>query len=394
MARPTLRALLLAPGLVGLLPLLAACDNPVMNPAGEIARQQRDLIGISTALMLLIIVPVMILTVVFAWRYRAGNEEATYDPDFDHSTTLELVIWSAPLLIIIALGALTWSSTHELDPFRRLDRAAMALTGSKAPDIAIPPMRIEVVALDWKWLFIYPEQGIATVNELALPVGREVRFDLTSSNMMNTFYVPTLAGMIYTMPGMQSTLHAVLNRPVVSEGFSANYSGHGFSDMRFKVFGLDQAGFDGWVAKVKGGGGALATPAYLKLVEPSEKVPPMRFAAVQPDLFRRIVERCVEPGKPCMSDVMHRDRAVGGGHPHDMEAGSGMPQGRDAAPPHGEKPEGALFKEPDPETGKSRDKPVPPEQAPGVTDPGSPKNRGLSVLTLPAGVGETRPRQG
>jgi cytochrome o ubiquinol oxidase subunit II len=394
MARPTFRALRLASAPLSLLSL-AACDNPVMNPAGEIARQQRDIIGVSTALMLLIIVPVMILTVVFAWHYRAGNKAATYDPEFDHSTTLELVIWSAPLLIVIALGALTWSSTHVLDPFRRLDPKALSLADAPVSGVAnAEPLRIEVVALDWKWLFIYPEQGIATVNELALPVGREVRFDLTSANMMNTFYVPTLAGMIYTMPGMQSTLHAVLNRPVVSEGFSANYSGHGFSDMRFKVYGLDQAGFDGWVGKVKGGGGALAAPAYLQLVRPSEKVRPMYFSAVQGDLFRRVVERCVEPGKPCMSEVMHRDRAVGGGHPHEVEAGSGMPQGRDAAPPHGAKPDGALFKEPDPETGKSRDKPVPPGQAPGVTDPGNPKNRGLSFTILPAGVGETRPRQG
>jgi cytochrome o ubiquinol oxidase subunit 2 len=353
-----------------------------MNPAGAVARQQRDIIGISTALMMVIIIPVMVLTVVFAWRYREGNEDAAYDPEFDHSTTLELVIWSAPLLIIILLGAITWTSTHLLDPFRRLDARSMALTDPSLKfDAAVAPLRVEVVSLDWKWLFM---------NELAIPVGREVRFDLTSTNMMNTFYVPTLAGMIYTMPGMRSTLHAVLNRPAESEGFSANYSGAGFSDMRFKFHGLEPAAFDRWVAQVKGGGAALATPAYMTLVKPSQKVRPMYFAAVQPDLFQRIIERCVEPGRPCMSEVMRRDRAAGRTHPHDPRAGSGMPQGRDSAPLHGDKPDGALFKEPDPRTGPGRNPAGPPEEAPGVTDPGNPKNRNLSLPDLPAVRGDTR----
>ena len=161
--------------LVPLLLLLAACEREVLNPAGDIARQQRDIIYISTGLMLLIIVPVLVLIVVFAWRYRKGKG-GTYDPDFDHSASLELVIWSAPLLIIIALGALTWSSTHLLDPFRPLDQAGPDQE-AKAP--AEAPLRVQVLSMDWKWLFIYPEQGIATVNELVLPVDRQVRFDIT-----------------------------------------------------------------------------------------------------------------------------------------------------------------------------------------------------------------------
>ena len=391
MARSNNRPLLGAGAAVVLLPLLSACEDAVMNPAGEIARQQRDIILVSTGLMLLIIVPVIILTVVFAWHYRASNRDAQYDPEFDHSTTLELVIWTAPLLIIIALGALTWSSTHVLDPFRRIDPRAMALAGADPAMTERPPLRVQVVGLDWKWLFIYPEQGIATVNELAVPVNREVRFDITSVNTMPTFYVPTLAGMIYAMPGMQSTLHAVLNRPAESEGFSANYNGAGFADMRFRFRGLPQAEFDRWIAGVKGAGGALATPAYMQLVQPSVKVPPIYFAAVQPDLFQRIVERCVEPGKPCMSEIMRRDQARGGTHPHDPRAGSGMPQRGVSAPPHGDKPEGALFKEPDPRTGPARDKPTRPEQAPGVTEPGSPKNRDLSLPHLPVLPGDARP---
>ncbi|RYE55260.1 MAG: ubiquinol oxidase subunit II, partial [Hyphomicrobiales bacterium] len=276
--------------------LLSACADEVLNPAGDIALQQRDIIYISTALMLLIIVPVLILIVVFAWRYRAGND-ATYDPDFDHSTSLELVIWSAPLLIIICLGALTWWSTHLLDPFRPVNRVA----AGKPVDPNVKPLVVQVVSLDWKWLFIYPEQGVATVNELALPVDRPVRFDLTSTNMMNTFYAPTLAGMIYTMPGMRSVLHAVLNRPGTFEGLSANYSGAGFSHMRFKLYGVDQPDFDKWVARVKASGPALDTNRYLEVAKPSEKVPAMYFSSADLTLFDRIYKRCVEPGSTCTS---------------------------------------------------------------------------------------------
>ena len=268
----------------------------MLDPGGAVALQQRNIILVSTGLMLLIIVPVMILTVFFAWHYRKGNAAATYDPHFDHSAGLELAIWSAPLAIIICLGALTWSSTHLLDPYRALD----AESAGKRAEPGAKPLRIQVVSLDWKWLFIYPDQGIASVNELALPVNRQVRFELTSTNMMNTFYAPTLAGMIYTMPGMTSTLHAVLNRAGDSEGYSANYSGAGFSDMRFRLRGLDGGGFDRWVAQAKASGRGLSTADYLRLERPSEKVPAMLFAGVGPDLFGRIVARCVHPGTPCM----------------------------------------------------------------------------------------------
>jgi len=295
---------LAATALLGSATLLSACSREVLNPAGDIALQQRDFIYFSTAVMLLIIVPVLVLIVVFAWRYRASNKDATYDPHFDHSTSLELVIWSAPLLIIICLGALTWWSTHLLDPFRPVNRIA----AGKPVDPKVRPLVVQVVSLDWKWLFIYPEQGVATVNELVLPVDRPVRFDLTSTNMMNTFYAPTLAGMIYTMPGMRSTMHAVLNRPGTFAGMSANYSGAGFSDMRFKLYGVDQPGFDAWVARVKASGPALDTTRYLTLEQPSEKVPALYFSSIDTTLFSRIYQRCVRPGTPCMSG-MH------GGHP-------------------------------------------------------------------------------
>ena len=300
--------------LLALTGLLSACDRAVLNPAGDIAAQQRDIIYISTALMLVIIVPVIALIITFAWRYRKGKG-ATYDPNFDHSTALELVIWSAPLLIIICLGALTWWSTHLLDPFRPINR----ISAHKAVDPKVKPLVIQVVSLDWKWLFIYPEQGVATVNELVLPVDRPVRFDLTSTNMMNTFYAPTLAGMIYTMPGMRSTMHAVINRPGKFDGLSANYSGAGFSNMHFALYGVGEGGFDAWVARVKASGPALDTDRFLVLEKPSEKVPPMYFSAVDGTLFTRVLQRCVKPGTPC-STGMHG-----------------------AAPEHG-KPEGALMK--------------------------------------------------
>lgn len=362
MVRPPLSFARFALPAIVLVLALAGCNGAVLDPAGDIARQQRDIIYISTALMLLIIVPVMVLIVVFAWRYRKGRG-GTYDPKFDHSTSLELVIWSAPLLIIIALGALTWSSTHLLDPFRPLP--------AKAGARATPPMVVQVVSLDWKWLFIYPEHGIATVNELALPVNRQVRFDITSSNMMNTFYAPTLAGMIYAMPGMQSRLHAVMRRPGNYDGYSGNYSGAGFSDMHFRLKSMSEADFTRWVAGAKTSRAALSMANYAKLEKPSERVPAMRFAQVDPDLYRRILERCVDPGSVCMSDTMARDEMRGGMRGHSMPPrGGAIPADR---------AKGGLQQSPDEIAPvPHRGKPSHPEHAPGATQPGAKQNRDMS----------------
>jgi cytochrome o ubiquinol oxidase subunit 2 len=301
-----LRRFLLAAALA--LPL-AGCDMVLLNAPGDIARQQGDLIIVSTLLMLIIIVPVIALTFFFAWRYRASNKDATYKPDWDHSLQLELVIWAAPLLIIIALGAITWISTHTLDPYRPLDRIA---EGKPVPE-GTQPLVVEVVALDWKWLFLYPEQGIATVNELVAPVDRPIEFRLTSSTVMNAFYIPALAGMIYTMPGMQTRLHAVINKKGEYEGLSSNYSGDGFSHMRFKFHGLDQGGFDQWVARVKSNGTMLNRDAYLKLEKPSTKEPVRYFSNVEDGLFEAVLNMCVRPGQMCMRDMMHIDLMGGGG---------------------------------------------------------------------------------
>ena len=292
-----------------LLPLLAACKPVVLSPAGDIAMQQRDLLVISTLLMLLIIVPVMALTIFFAWKYRESNRDADYRPDWHHSTQLELVIWAAPLLIIICLGALTWVGTHLLDPYRPLDRVSK----NQPVTAEHQPLEVEVVAMDWKWLFIYPEEGIATVNELAAPVDRPIRFKITGTTVMNAFYVPALSGMIYAMPGMQTQLNAVINAAGEYEGFSANYSGHGFSHMRFAFHGVSDADYDTWVAKVRESGQTLDRTTYLALAQPSENNPVAHYAGVDANLFRLILNMCVEEGRMCMNEMAAIDARGGAG---------------------------------------------------------------------------------
>lgn len=292
-----------------LVALLSGCNAVVLSPAGDIAAQQRDLLLISTGLMLLIIIPVLALTVLFAWRYRAANTEARYEPDWDHSTQLELVIWAAPLLIIICLGAITWTGTHLLDPYRGLER----LSSGTPVKAGTEPLQVQVVALDWKWVFIYPQLGIATVNELAAPVNRPINFQITSGTVMNSFYVPALAGQIYAMPAMQTKLHAVINKAGDYDGFSANYSGAGFSGMKFRFHGQSVEDFDKWVAKVKSDGTALDRTGYMQLEKPSENEPPRYFSSVPADLYHAALNMCVQPGKMCQDEMMRIDAKGGGG---------------------------------------------------------------------------------
>jgi cytochrome o ubiquinol oxidase subunit 2 len=290
---------------LGLALLLAGCDTVVLNPAGDVAAQEGRLVVIATLLMLLIIVPVIFLTLLFAWRYRANGRHAQtdYDPDWHHSTKLELVIWSAPLMIIIALGAITWISTHQLDPYRPLDRIAPG----QPVTAEVQPLEVQVISLDWKWLFLLPEQGIATVNELAVPVNRPIRFKLTSSTTMNAFYVPDLAGMIYTMPGMQTELNAVINKEGTYRGMSSHYSGFGFSGMRFDFIGTSEQGFEDWVARARAEGQPLTREAYIALARPSERHPVTRYASVEAGLYERVLNLCVEDGQTCMHELMARD---------------------------------------------------------------------------------------
>ena len=300
---------------------LAGCSKAVvLNPAGDVAAQQGQLVVTATLLMLIIIVPVIALTFFFAWKYRQSNTEAEYDPEWHHSTTLELVIWTVPLLIIIALGALTWIGTHKLDPYRPLDR----IDAQRPLDPNVKPLEVQVVAMDWKWLFFYPEQGIATVNELAAPVDRPILFKLTATSTMNAFYVPDLAGMIYAMPGMQTELNAVINKPGVFNGMSSHYSGAGFSGMTFKFHGLSHGDFDQWVQKAKTEGKPLDKSTYLNLAKPSERDPVQRFASVEDGLYDKVLNRCVEDGKMCMHHMMAID--ANGGDAYVRAVGLNLPQ--------------------------------------------------------------------
>jgi cytochrome o ubiquinol oxidase subunit 2 len=326
-----LRGLLLLPALV----LLAGCHAVLLHPEGDVALQQRDLIIISLGLMLLIVIPVIVLTLVFAWRYRAKNRDASYDPEWHHSTMLELVVWSAPLLIIIALGALTWVSTHKLDPYRSLDR----ISASKPAAADVKPLTVEVVALDWKWLFFYPEQGIATVNELAAPVDRPIQFKITASSVMNSFFIPSLAGQIYAMPGMETKLSAVINKVGVYEGFSANFSGDGFSGMRFKFYGMNDADFAAWVAKAHKSADSLDRDAYLHLAEPSEREPVHFYSSVDSHLYDAIMMNCVAAGQSCANNMMgepshgaHADSEQAG--THEARGGENAMAGMDMSGAH------------------------------------------------------------
>jgi cytochrome o ubiquinol oxidase subunit 2 len=258
--------------------LLAGCGNSILDPAGQIGADEKALIVRATLLMLIVVVPVIVLTLVFAWKYRASNEKAAYAPEWSHSTAIELVVWAVPVVIVAILAWMTWTSSHRLDPFRPI-----AARGK--------PVTIQVVALDWKWLFVYPEQGIATVNEIALPVGVPVDFEVTSDSVMNAFFIPRLGSQVYAMPGMQSQVHLLADAPGSYAGISANFSGDGFSDMKFTARAMPAADFDAWVRQVRGSAAALDRQRYTELARPSEKNAAAYFASVDPLLYAGIVEK-------------------------------------------------------------------------------------------------------
>ena len=256
--------------------LLSGCQWVVLDPKGPIGLQERSIIVTATVLMLIVVVPVIALILLFAWRYRASNEKAEYRPDWSHSNGIEAVVWLIPCIIIATLGVITWRSSHSLDPYRPLT--------SK-----VKPIRIDAVALDWKWLFIYPDQKVATVNEVAFPANVPVEFHITSATVMNAFFIPQLGSQIYAMAGMQTQLHLLANEPGTYQGLSSNYSGDGFSGMTFKALALPQQGFDAWLAKVRGSQQSLAAGDYERLARPSENNPVAYYSRVQPNLFADIV---------------------------------------------------------------------------------------------------------
>ncbi len=288
---------------------LSGCEMVVLRPSGDVASQQSDLLFFTTGLMLLLIVPVIAATLFIAWRYRASNTAVRYEPDWHHSTHLEVLIWTVPLLMIIVLGAVTWRYTHLLDPFRPLER----INATQRVTEETQTLRVQVVALDWKWLFIYPDHGIATVNELAAPVDTPIHFELTSTSIMNAFYIPAMAGMIYAMPGMKTQLNAVINEEGKYNGLSSNYSGPGFSNMVFRFHGMSNEGFDAWVAKVKAEGEPLTRDRYLGIEKPSEREPVRYFQTVDPALFASVINLCADPSRMCADEMMFIDKRGGSG---------------------------------------------------------------------------------
>ncbi|WP_026042627.1 cytochrome o ubiquinol oxidase subunit II [Pantoea sp. A4] len=260
--------------------LLSGCDSALLNPKGQIALEQRSLILTAFGLMMIVVIPAVFMAVFFAWKYRASNTQAKYSPNWSHSNKVEAVVWTIPILIIIFLGVLTWKSTHALEP-------------SKPLVSDVKPVEIDVVALDWKWLFIYPEQGIATVNQIAFPANTPVNFKITSNTVMNSFFIPTLGSQIYAMAGMQTKLHLIANEPGTFDGISANFSGRGFSGMKFKAIATkDDAEFQQWVATVKAAPNTLTTmDDFKKVAAPSENNPVEYFSQANPELFKQVVDQ-------------------------------------------------------------------------------------------------------
>ncbi len=260
----------------------------LLFPSGTVALGERDLMLQATLFMLIVAVPVFGLIFFFAWHYRAGNSKAKYTPDWAHSNLEELIWWAIPLEIVLILGALTWVSSHELDPRKPLSNEK--------------PLVVEVVALDWKWLFIYPEQKIATLNYVEIPAGRPVEFRVTADAPMNSFWIPSLGGQIYAMTGMVNTLNLLAPTPGSFTGRSANYSGLGFADMHFVAQADTPEKFDAWVASVQSQYPTLTESAYAELSKPATSTP-TSFGSVEEDLFDTIVEKFMDPSMP--ADTHH-----------------------------------------------------------------------------------------
>lgn len=266
------------------LPLaLAACHPAVLSPRGPVADAERTLLFDSLAIMLAIIVPTIIAVLAFGWWFRASNKRAKYLPDWAFSGRVELVVWGVPLLTIMLLGGVTWVASHELDPAKPL--------ASKTP-----ALEVQVVSLDWKWLFIYPNQHVASVNYSVIPAGIPVHFTLTSASVMNSFFVPQLGSMIYTMNHMANELYLQADKPGIFYGLATHFSGDGFSDMNFKMRAVPQDQFAAWVNTTQQAGDTLDDPAYRALSKQSIEPKPFTYRDVSPGLFARVVDQTLPPG--------------------------------------------------------------------------------------------------
>ncbi len=263
--------------------LLGGCARQgVLAPAGPIAAANRTILLNSLTIMLAIVVPTIILNLVFAWWFREGNTRAKRQPDFVYSGRVELIVWSVPILTVLFLSGVIWVGSHDLDP-------SVPIKSRQKP------IEVQVVSLDWKWLFIYPQQGIASVNRLVMPVGVPVHFSMTSASVLNTFYIPQLGSQVYTMSGMASELNLQADRSGLYYGVSGHFSGDGFSDMDFPVNAVSPAQFAGWVSQARGKGQSLDARTYPQLARQSTRVTPITFRAVQPGLFGDITSQRLLP---------------------------------------------------------------------------------------------------
>ena len=267
---------------------VGGCDGGVLDPKGPISFAEREILFNATGIMLAIVVPTMLATLAVAFWFRDSNKRATYQPDFRYSGRIELLVWSIPLMTVLLVGTVAWISAYDLDPPRPIASSAK-------------PVRIQVISLDWKWLFIYPDQGVASVNRLTLPAGRAVRIELTSSGVMNSFFVPQLAGQIYTMAGMVTHLNLRADHPGTYRGISANFSGDGFADMHFEVDAVSPEVFARWVASASAEGPRLDAQSYADLVKPSKAVAPFTYRSVAAGLFSSILS--VASDGLCVSDT-------------------------------------------------------------------------------------------
>lgn len=272
---------------MGLMLLLTGCKAVVLEPRGIVAKDELDLLITAVLLMCLVVVPVIILVFVMARRYRESNKTAKYDPNFSHSVKLELVWWIIPLIIIAILATITWITTHQLDPYRPLN--------DKALGVKTQPLKIEVIALRWKWLFIYPKQHIATVNYLQFPAHTQLKFLLTSDAPMNSFQIQQLGGQIYTMNGMQTKIHLIANKIGNYRGMAVSFSGNGFANMHFVAHASSEQDFKNWVNQVKRSPRHLTMTEYKQLVQPTYTSPVIYYSTVAPNLFQRVINKFMGP---------------------------------------------------------------------------------------------------
>jgi cytochrome o ubiquinol oxidase subunit 2 len=271
--------------MTGAASLLASCNEGVLDPHGPVGKAERVILYNSTAIMLAVVIPVIVLTLVFAWWFRARNKRAKYRPDWEYSGRIEMIIWSIPALVILFLGGIAWTASHDLDPPAPLADATA-------------PLDIEVISLDWRWLFIYPHEGIASLNRLVVPAGVPLRFRLTSTTVMNSFFVPQLGSQIYAMPNMVTRLNLEADQPGTFEGLSAQFSGDGFSDMRFDLVSTEAQAYEKWVNAAKAQGGVLDAKTFEELARPAKADGVQTYSQVSEGLFDRVSLRSMATASP------------------------------------------------------------------------------------------------